>query len=78
MRSTGIGWAAGAGRIASIFGPGIAAGMLFAHWSPNVIYIATAAPLFIAGIALAILAAMRVGNTDNSAHLPQGAIAETD
>jgi MFS transporter, AAHS family, 4-hydroxybenzoate transporter len=78
MRSTGIGWAAGAGRVASVFGPGIAGGMLAAHMSPNVIYIATAAPLFIAGIALAILAGLRTGNADVPDQLPQGAVAETD
>jgi MFS transporter, AAHS family, 4-hydroxybenzoate transporter len=76
MRSTGIGWAAGAGRVASVFGPGIAGGMLAAHFSPGVIYVATAAPLFVAGIALAILGGLRLKDTGPD-QLPQGAVVET-
>jgi hypothetical protein len=52
--------------------------MLAAHMSPNVIYIATAAPLFIAGIALAILAGLRTRGVDAPGELPQGAVAETE
>ena len=78
MRSTGIGWAAGAGRAASIVGPGLAGAMLAAHWSPSVIYIATAAPLFIAGIALAVLAGLRTENVDVPDQLPQGAVVKAD
>ena len=55
MRSTGIGWAAGAGRVASAIGPGLAGAMLAAHWSPNAIFISTAVPMFVAGVALALL-----------------------
>jgi AAHS family 4-hydroxybenzoate transporter-like MFS transporter len=77
MRSTGIGWAAGAGRVASVIGPGVAGGMLAAHLSPNLIYASTAAPLFIAGIALAILARLRPENIDIPDRLPQGTVAET-
>jgi len=78
MRSTGIGWAAGAGRVASVIGPGLAGAMLAAHWSPNAIYVATAAPLFIAGIALAVLANLRTENVDVPDQLPQGAVAKAD
>ncbi len=55
MRSTGIGWAAGAGRVASAIGPGLAGAMLAAHWSPNAIFVATSLPLLLAGGALALL-----------------------
>jgi len=57
MRSTGIGWAGGLGRITSIFGPGIAGLLLAAQWSPTAIYITIASPLVVAGIATAMLAA---------------------
>ncbi len=55
MRSTGIGWAAGAGRVASAIGPGVAGAMLAAHWSPDAIYVSTSLPMFLAGGALALL-----------------------
>lgn len=59
MRSTGIGWAGGLGRITSIAGPGLAGAMLAAHWSSPAIYAAMAAPLLIAGTATALLALLR-------------------
>lgn len=55
IRSTGLGWAGGIGRITSMIGPGLGAAMLAAHWGPWVIYPAIASPLFLAAIALLIL-----------------------
>jgi len=59
MRSTGIGWAGGLGRIASIVGPGLAGAMLVAQWSALAIYAAMSAPLLVAGIATALLTLMQ-------------------
>lgn len=56
MRSTGIGWAGGIGRITAIFGPGLAGAMLAAQWSSLAIYAAMSVPLLVAGIATAVLA----------------------
>jgi MFS transporter, AAHS family, 4-hydroxybenzoate transporter len=52
MRSTGIGWAGGVGRLAATVGPGTAAAMLSNHWSAGAIYAALASPLFLAAIVL--------------------------
>jgi AAHS family 4-hydroxybenzoate transporter-like MFS transporter len=60
IRSTGIGWAGGIGRITAVAGPGIAGAMLAARWSPLAIYATMAAPLLIAGIATGLLARRRL------------------
>lgn len=54
MRSTGIGWAGGIGRITSMIGPGIAAWMLHEKWGAWEIYTAIAAPLLVAAVAMFI------------------------
>jgi AAHS family 4-hydroxybenzoate transporter-like MFS transporter len=59
MRSTGIGWAGGLGRITSMIGPGLGGAMLAAKWSPIAIYAALATPLFIAAVAMLLLAWLR-------------------
>lgn len=51
MRATGVGWAVGAGRVASVFGPGLGGFMLAAKWAPTSIYLVAAIPLVIAAIA---------------------------
>jgi AAHS family 4-hydroxybenzoate transporter-like MFS transporter len=59
IRSTGIGWAGGIGRITAVAGPGIAGAMLAAQWTPLAIYATMAAPLLIAGVATGLLALRR-------------------
>lgn len=54
IRSTGLGWAGGIGRLTSMVGPGLGGAMLAAHWGAWKIYPAIAAPLFVAAIALLI------------------------
>lgn len=44
MRSTGIGWALGVGRLGSIIGPALGAVMLSNHWSVVEIFSAAAVP----------------------------------
>jgi AAHS family 4-hydroxybenzoate transporter-like MFS transporter len=51
IRSTGIGWAGGIGRLTSMVGPALGGMMLAAKWGPWQIYPAIAAPCFVAAIA---------------------------
>ena len=52
MRSTGVGWALGIGRIGSIVGPVLGGFMLSLEWSPQQIFLAGALPAFIAAVAV--------------------------
>ena len=52
IRSTGIGWAGGIGRITSMIGPGIGGAILAAEWSPLSIYATVSGPLLIAALAM--------------------------
>jgi AAHS family 4-hydroxybenzoate transporter-like MFS transporter len=61
IRSTGIGWAGGIGRITSMIGPGLAGAMLHAGWGPWKIYPAIASPLLLAAIAMLIFYLIRAG-----------------
>lgn len=55
IRSTGVGWAYGVGRIGSIFGP-ILGGVLFAlHWDMERVFLLSALPLVAATIAIVLL-----------------------
>jgi len=55
IRSTGIGWAGGIGRVTSMVGPGLGGAMLAAGWGPWEIYPAIASPLLLAALAMLIL-----------------------
>ena len=48
MRSTGVGWALGIGRVGAIVGPLIGGAMLELQWTPREIFLAGALPAFIA------------------------------
>lgn len=48
MRATGVGWALGAGRVASVFGPLFGGAVLAQHWSGQAIFATAAVPVFIA------------------------------
>jgi AAHS family 4-hydroxybenzoate transporter-like MFS transporter len=61
MRSTGIGWAGGIGRITSMIGPGLGGAMLAAGWGAWEIYTAIAAPLLVAALAMLIFHRMKAG-----------------
>ena len=54
IRSTGVGWALGVGRIGSIVGPMIGGLMLSMAWSPQEIFMAGAVPAFCAAVAVFI------------------------
>ncbi len=54
IRSTGVGWALGIGRIGSIVGPLIAGFMLAAGEHPRQIFLSGAVPALLAGLAIAL------------------------
>ena len=51
MRATGVGWALGAGRVASVFGPAAGGAMLREKWTAIAIFAAASVPVFIAALA---------------------------
>lgn len=51
MRATGIGWALGAGRVGSVFGPALGGFVLENHWSAGSIFVVAAIPLVVAAVA---------------------------
>jgi MFS transporter, AAHS family, 4-hydroxybenzoate transporter len=69
IRSTGLGWALGIGRIGSIVGPVLAGMMLSIGWHPHQILLAGAAPALIAALAV-LLSRWTGGNVD--AYRPEG------
>jgi AAHS family 4-hydroxybenzoate transporter-like MFS transporter len=55
LRSTGVGWALGVGRLGGIAGP-LLAGTLYAeHWAPGEIFAFSAGPVMIAALSVAAL-----------------------
>ncbi|SAL68607.1 major facilitator transporter [Caballeronia udeis] len=55
LRSTGVGWALGIGRLGGIAGP-LVAGMLYsAHWTPAEIFRFSAWPVLVAGIGVFVM-----------------------
>jgi AAHS family 4-hydroxybenzoate transporter-like MFS transporter len=61
VRSTGVGWALGIGRIGSILGPLIGAGLLMAGTSTAKLFMIVAIPAVLAGLAVAALGALGAG-----------------
>jgi MFS transporter, AAHS family, 4-hydroxybenzoate transporter len=59
MRSTGVGWALGIGRIGSIVGPVLGGVMLSLDWTPQQIFLAGAIPALIAGVSVLLSNLMR-------------------
>ena len=54
IRSTGVGWALGVGRIGSIIGPIIGGVMLSMQWTPQQIFMAGAVPAICAAVAVLV------------------------
>jgi AAHS family 4-hydroxybenzoate transporter-like MFS transporter len=55
LRSTGVGWALGIGRLGGIAGP-LIAGMLYsAHWTPAEIFRFSAWPVLVAGLGVFVM-----------------------
>lgn len=68
IRSTGVGWALGVGRIGSIVGPLVAGALLSAGWRPQQVFLAGVIPACCA--AAAVLSAIRLRGKVN-AYRPQ-------
>jgi len=48
MRSTGVGWSFGVGRIGSVISPAIAGALLAMHWEPSALFVIASIPTFLA------------------------------
>jgi AAHS family 4-hydroxybenzoate transporter-like MFS transporter len=59
IRSTGIGWALGVGRIGSIVGPVVAGLLLSAGWRPQQVFLAGVIPACCAAIAVLLTNQLR-------------------
>ncbi len=68
VRSTGVGWALGIGRVGSIVGPMLASILLSLDWAPAQIFVAGTIPALIA--ALAVLASRMLGGETNAYRAP--------
>jgi AAHS family 4-hydroxybenzoate transporter-like MFS transporter len=68
VRSTGVGWALGIGRVGSIVGPMLAGMLLSLDWTPAQIFLAGAIPALIA--ALAVLTSQMLGGATNAYRVP--------
>jgi AAHS family 4-hydroxybenzoate transporter-like MFS transporter len=55
MRSTGLGWALGVGRVGSIVGPTIGGIMIATAADPRAVYLGCIAPVMIGMAAIALL-----------------------
>jgi MFS transporter, AAHS family, 4-hydroxybenzoate transporter len=73
IRSTGIGWALGIGRIGSIVGPMVAGALLSAGWRPQQVFLAGVIPACCA--AAAVMLASRLRGTVNAYRPEPGATA---
>ncbi len=67
IRSTGVGWALGIGRIGSIAGPVFGGMMLALHWPLATIFLAGAIPALIGSAAIFLVGVARTRNTAESA-----------
>jgi AAHS family 4-hydroxybenzoate transporter-like MFS transporter len=68
VRSTGVGWALGIGRVGSIVGPMLAGFLLSLDWTPAQIFLAGTIPALIA--ALAVLASRMLGGETDAYRVP--------
>ncbi len=59
VRSTGVGWALGVGRIGSIIGPLVAGMLLSRDWTTPQIFLAGTAPAFMAALAVLLSIALK-------------------
>lgn len=75
MRATGVGWALGAGRLGSVFGPILGGFVLAEHWTAQSIYLLASLPLVIAAIATLCV---RFSHYASPAHAAQRAAVLAD
>lgn len=70
MRSTGVGWAFGIGRIGSILGPFLGGTLLALKWQPDHLFLAAALPAMIAALAAFALSFVGIRVKDTSDQTP--------
>ncbi len=63
IRSTGVGWALGVGRVGSIVGPVLGGVMLSIGWHPREIFLAGAIPSFCAAVSILLTSRLRGNST---------------
>jgi len=73
VRSTGIGWAGGIGRVTSMIGPALAGLMLHAGWNAWQVYPTVCAPLLAAAIAMLVFHMIKASERQESDVAPQAA-----
>ncbi|KAB2764466.1 MFS transporter [Brucella anthropi] len=66
IRSTGIGWALGIGRVGSIIGPLLGGFLLSMQWSASAIFLATIVPALVAAAAVAVMIARHRGSPEEA------------
>ncbi|WP_371861547.1 MFS transporter [Pseudoduganella armeniaca] len=59
LRSTGIGWSLGIGRIGSVLGPVVGGQLIGLQWSNAALFVAAAVPVLVSGLAMLRLHAVR-------------------
>ncbi|MNP50072.1 4-hydroxybenzoate transporter PcaK [compost metagenome] len=62
IRSTGLGWAMGIGRIGAIIGPLLGGALQAAHWPLQFSFLAFALPGVVGVLAMAVFLGRRTGN----------------
>jgi len=67
VRSTGVGWALGIGRIGGMGGPLVIGALLALNFSPATIFVAAAIPMLLCAIAVAAMGVMYRENSDTAA-----------
>ena len=75
IRSTGVGWALGIGRIGAVLGPVVAGILLSLHWQTKSVFHFFALPAFCA--AAAIFAVARISQPKEGAGMPAEALTTT-
>jgi AAHS family 4-hydroxybenzoate transporter-like MFS transporter len=55
MRSTGVGWGFGIGRIGSVLSPGIAGVLVAMQWKPGALFMIAAVPTLLASVAILVV-----------------------
>jgi len=55
LRSTGVGWSLGVGRVGSIVGPVLGGELIRLHWSNSEIFIAVAIPAVVSSLMLLLM-----------------------
>ncbi|MET7501313.1 MFS transporter [Streptomyces microflavus] len=67
IRSTGVGWALGIGRVGGILGPIVVGAALAMNWTPSSVFYAMSVPMLVAGFTVLLLGLRYGRHADRSA-----------